>query len=66
MIDTLKLKAIIAEKQLLQADLIEMTGLSPYTISRTISGLSEPNLSTIGKICKAIEISPAEILTEDH
>lgn len=66
MIDTLKLKIILAEKELHQKDLIDLTGLSPYTISRTVSGHSKPNLTTVGKICRAIGINPAEIIKSEE
>lgn len=62
MLDATKLKIILAEKQLHQSDLIRMTGLSPYTISRTLSGLSSPNLSTIGKIAQALGIQVEQII----
>lgn len=56
MLDATKLKIILAEKQLHQADLIRLTGLSPYTISRTLAGHSTPNTATVGKIAQALEI----------
>lgn len=49
-------------------DLVTNSGVSRSTISLFLNGKKNPQPATIGKICKALECKPSDILiqTEDQ
>jgi len=61
-IDNNKLDLIMAEKCLTSKKLSLVTGVSQVSIARFRRGAQEPRPATIGKIAKALEISPMEFI----
>ena len=47
------------------AELAKMAGLQPSVISKILRRDSPCRLPTISKICKALDVQPAEILKEE-
>lgn len=52
----------LEEKQMTQKELANQIGVSASRISDYVSGKSEPSLKVAGKLCLALDISPAAML----
>lgn len=63
-IDALKLKSAMIASCLNVADLVRKSGVSQATISGLMYHGRRPNLATIGKIAKALDV-PASVLIKD-
>lgn len=71
-----KLKEILKERRLKQKDLVELTAqfckipVPKYTVNKISKGtLPNYSISTLMKICRALEVTPNEILSKsdyDH
>lgn len=61
-----KLKEILAERNMSQRELSRLTGLRPNTISHLCSsGVDRVHLSTFDIICKALNISLSELVVQE-
>jgi transcriptional regulator with XRE-family HTH domain len=49
------------QKNLTQKRLIELTGLSPATISAIERGIANPSMETVNKLAKVFCCTPAEL-----
>lgn len=56
------LKIAMAQRELSQKELAEISGVSETTISHTLSGKTTPNTKTIAKLAKAMVISYSELI----
>ena len=56
------LKIAMAQKDLNQKELFEISGVSATTISQTITGKSTPNIATVEKLAHALGLSYLELL----
>ena len=63
-IDNKKLDLLMAEKCLTSEKLSKITGVSQVTIARMKNGTQKPRPITIGKIAKALEIKPEELIED--
>lgn len=61
-----KLLTIRKSKGMTQAEVAEASGLSDRTYADIERGSSNMGIETILKICKALHITPDEILTEEN
>lgn len=61
----LKLKGLLAEKDLTQKYLAELLGLSPVTINQKINGALEFTYTEVETICSELEVS-TEILRSQN
>ena len=50
------------EKGMTQKQLAVVIGISPLLVKNYISGRSEPTLKVAGRLCRTLDIPPAEIL----
>lgn len=58
-----RLYIILHERKMTQLELVKMTGLSQTTISALVSGKSKQiRYDTLDRICKALEVTPSDIL----
>lgn len=46
------------------ADVARAAGIMPSTLSRAVNGKSDPKPGTVGKIARALNCAPADILEE--
>lgn len=60
----LKVKELMKEKELTQADIVRLTGLSKSGISQYLSGKTYPSKKAIAKIATALNM-PLEQLTDN-
>ncbi|MDP3988850.1 MAG: helix-turn-helix transcriptional regulator [bacterium] len=56
------LKRIRTEKGITQGDIVRKLGVSRSFVSNTENGKTNPTLSTISKLAKALEVSSDELL----
>lgn len=63
--DVKMLKILIAKRQLTITELAKKAGLSADLICKVLAGKRKPNLSTIGKIAEALNVSPEELLKDE-
>ncbi len=56
-----KLKQFREERFLTQAELAEMIGTAPHSISRWENGKQKPMFRSIRKLAKALKVDPKEI-----
>ena len=56
------LKKIRAEKNISQGDIVKTTGIDKAMISNIENGKTNPTLSTISKLAKAVGVSVDELL----
>ncbi len=68
-----KLKQILSDKKMTQRDLVERikemsnTPIAQYQISRIVSGkTSTYNISTLMKICRALDVTPNQVLMKSQ
>lgn len=59
------LKILIAERQLTIEKLANIAGVSADVIYKTLAKKRKPNLSTIGKLAAALNVSPKDLMKED-
>ena len=62
--DVKMLKILIAKRQLTITELAKMAGISTDLICKVLAGNRKPNLSTIGKLAAALDVSPEELLKD--
>jgi len=60
----LRVKALLAEKKISQADLSRRLGVSAMAVSGWLTGRRQPDLETIGKIAQALDV-PVSTLVDD-
>jgi len=56
------LRRVLAEKDINQKELAEMTGISPLSINRLYHGADRVRFDTLGRICKALGCGVNELL----
>lgn len=61
-----KLKASLTENRKTQRELANYLGTTQQTVSRWLTGVNEPNLSTLLKICEFLNETPNSILGFDE
>jgi transcriptional regulator with XRE-family HTH domain len=59
-----RLKELRTERLMSQRDLAAKAGLSPTTIAKIETNKVEPNFGSLRKLCRALEVEPAELLTQ--
>lgn len=59
--DKNKLIAIMAKKGMTQADLADKAHLSRTAVYRMLQG-STPRIPTLGKVARALDVEPSELL----
>ncbi len=57
----LKVKELMKEKSLSQADIVRLTGLSKAGISQYLSGKTTPSKKAVEKIAAALSVAPEEL-----
>ena len=57
----LKVKQLMKEKNLTQADIVRLTGLSKSGVSQYLSGKNKPSKKAIAKIADALNVSPEQL-----
>ena len=62
MIDTERLKAIMAERNLSHATLARLAGVSRPAVTKLLLRQANPRISTVGAIAKALDLKDAEIV----
>ena len=62
--NALKLKTILEEQNITQANLAEKLDLHPSTVSAWINNKAMPDFENLNKICEILNISPSELLDE--
>ena len=60
------IKHALKVNNLTQKTLSEMIGVNPNTISQYCSNIREPDLTTVYKICVALNFSPNELFNWDE
>lgn len=61
----LRLKELMAEREMTQMELSELTGIQQSTISRWVRSYVESvHLETLHKICKALDVGVEEMIVE--
>nr|DAV20174.1 MAG TPA: helix-turn-helix domain protein [Caudoviricetes sp.] len=60
-----KLKVVRMQKGLSQAELGKLLGVQAQTIGRWENGKSEPNLETINKLCKILNITIYSLVSKE-
>ena len=60
------LRRIRKQNNLTQEQLANKSGISRISIVRYESGESEPNLSNITKLCKALSVTVSDLISEDE
>lgn len=60
------LKALLTENCKTQRELANYLGTTQQTVSRWLTGVNEPNLSTLLKICEFLNDTPNSILGFDE
>ena len=63
-LDSRKIKVLLAEREMNQAELASVIGIAPQALSGILIRKT-CTLDTLGKISKALGVSPAEIIKED-
>ena len=57
-----KIKAVVEKMGISQGELANKSGLGPSTVSKFLSGDMKISLLHVAKLCKALEISPSDVL----
>lgn len=57
-----RLKLVLVEKKRTGVWLVQELGVSPVTISKWCSNITQPSLSTLSKIADLLEIDPRVLL----
>ena len=61
-----RLKVVMAEKDLSNTWLSERLGVSQATVSKWMTNFSQPNLETLIKISKVLNVEVAELIRTDE
>ena len=61
-----RLKVVMAEKDLSNIWLSEKLGVSQATVSKWMTNFSQPNIETLIKISKALNVEDSELLRIDE
>jgi transcriptional regulator with XRE-family HTH domain len=64
-IDAVKLKSAMMASCLSVVGLVRKSGVSQATISGLIHHGGRPNLATIGKVAKALDVPPDSLIKQD-
>lgn len=60
-----KVRKILAENDMTQADLARVTGMSESNVCRIVKGNRNVREKTLWRICKALGCKPEDIMLED-
>lgn len=60
-----KLKAAMIKACIGTLELAQAASVQPATVSKFLKGDSHARLTTVAKICRALQIEPAELIKED-
>lgn len=60
-----RIKVVLVEKRRTGVWLAEQLGVSPVTISKWCSNITQPTLQTLDKIAELLEIDMRELLTSN-
>lgn len=60
-----KIKEILKEKDMTQAELSRRSGLDPSNISHIVHGNRDVKETTLNRLCRGLEIKPEEIMLEE-
>lgn len=60
-----KVKEILAERKMTQADLARASGIDPSNISHILKSNRNIREKTLWRLCKGLRCSPEEIILED-
>lgn len=66
LIFTENLKIALTQNNMTQKQLAKLLGTTQQTVSRWLTGVNEPDLSTLLKICKLLNETPNSILGYDE
>ena len=61
-LNTLRIKHILLDKSMSRAELAEKAGVSYQRVFSYLTGYCRPSLNTLGKIAKALDVNPVEII----
>lgn len=61
-LNTLRIKHILLDKSMSRAELAEKAGVSYQRVCSYLTGYCRPSLNTLGKIAKALNVNPVEII----
>lgn len=61
-LNTLRIKHILLDKSMSRAELAEKAGVSYQRVCSYLTGYCRPSLNTLGKIAKALDVNPVEII----
>mgnify|MGYP000019946223 FL=1 len=61
-LNTLRIKHILLDKSMSRAELAEKAGVSYQRVCSYLTGYCRPSLNNLGKIAKALDVNPAEII----
>ena len=61
-----RLKVVMAEKDLTNIWLLEKLGVSQATVSKWMTNFSQPNIETLIKISKVLNVEVSELLRTDE
>ena len=59
-----RLRQLREQRALRQEDLAELAGVGKNTITRLERNKTEPHMTTVRKLAKALEVDPAELVRE--
>lgn len=59
-----RVKALMAEKGMNQKQLIDRAHVAPNVVRLGLAGKVKPSIVSVGRIAKALEVSPEEILDD--
>jgi len=57
-----RLKIVLAEKNLQQSDLVELTGLSKSTVSNYCRNAAQPSLETLRMIATVLKVNATRLI----
>ncbi|USJ20211.1 helix-turn-helix transcriptional regulator [Lactococcus formosensis] len=60
------LKILLVKRDMTARDFSKVSGISESTLSKIISGKTDPKLSTIFKICSILNVKIGELLDKDY
>lgn len=61
-LNTLRIKHILLDRGMSRADLAGKAGISYQRVCSYLTGYCNPSLQTVGKIAKALGVTPGEII----
>lgn len=57
-----ELESALCQREITQVRFAEMSGLTPAAISQLISGIRQPTMPTMIRICTALDLTPNDLL----